>query len=205
MPHWSFDWPTLIANKDKEIGRLEAAYIRDAGKAGVEIIRTRAVVADANTVELADGKRVRAAYILVATGGAPSYGDPIPGIEHAITSNEAFHLPHLPKHVVIQGGGYIAVEFAGMFAGFGSHVTLVYRGEKILRGFDDEVRSPCAQGHGKARHQGHHRRARSQPSKNTGPSVRAFFKRLPADRRLRDVRDRPQSEHREDRAGGGGC
>src|SRR5271155_1059183 len=141
LPHWSFDWPTLIANKDKEIGRLEAAYTATLQKSGVTIVKTRAVVADAHTGELADGKRVRAAYILIATGGAPSYGDPIPGIEHAISSNEAFHLPHLPKHVVIQGGGYIAVEFAGIFAGLGSHVTLVYRGEKILRGFDDDVRA----------------------------------------------------------------
>ncbi len=140
VPQWSFDWPTLIANKDKEIGRLEAAYTATLQKAGVSIVKTRAVVADAHTVQLADGKRVRAAYILVATGGAPSYGDPIPGVGHAISSNEAFHLPHLPHHVVIQGGGYIAVEFAGIFAGLGSHVTLVYRGENILRGFDDEVR-----------------------------------------------------------------
>ena len=92
-------------------------------------------------MQLADGKRVRARYILIATGGAPTYGDPIPGIEHAISSNEAFHLPQLPKHVVIQGGGYIAVEFAGIFAGLGSQVTLVYRGENILRGFDDDVRA----------------------------------------------------------------
>ncbi len=140
VPRWSFDWPTLIANKDKEIGRLEAAYTATLQKAGVIIVKTRAVVADAHTVQLANGKRVRTAYILVATGGAPSYGDPIPGVGHAISSNEAFHLPRLPHHVVIQGGGYIAVEFAGIFAGLGSHVTLVYRGENILRGFDDDVR-----------------------------------------------------------------
>ena len=92
-------------------------------------------------MQLANGERVRAAYILIATGGTPSYGDPIPGIEHAISSNEAFHLPQLPRHVVIQGGGYIAVEFAGIFAGLGSQVTVVYRGENILRGFDDDVRA----------------------------------------------------------------
>jgi len=137
----SFDWPTLIANKDKEIARLEAAYIATLEKAGVSIVKTRAVVADAHTVQLANGKRLRAATILVATGGAPTYGDNIPGIEHAISSNEAFHLPSLPPHVVIQGGGYIAVEFAGIFAGLGSHVTLIYRGENILRGFDDDVRA----------------------------------------------------------------
>jgi glutathione reductase (NADPH) len=140
VSHSTFDWATLIGNKDKEIARLEAAYIATLHKAGVTIVKNRAVVADAHTVQLADGKRVRAAHILIATGGAPSYGDPIPGIEHAISSNEAFHLPQLPPHVVIQGGGYIAVEFAGIFAGLGSHVTLVYRGENILRGFDDDVR-----------------------------------------------------------------
>jgi glutathione reductase (NADPH) len=140
VPQSSFDWPTLIANKDKEIGRLEAAYTMTLEKAGVTIVKHRAVVADAHTVQLADGKRVRAAYILVATGGAPSYGDPIPGIEHAISSNEAFHLERLPQHVLIQGGGYIAIEFAGIFAGLGSHVTVIYRGDNILRGFDDEVR-----------------------------------------------------------------
>jgi glutathione reductase (NADPH) len=91
-------------------------------------------------VQVAGGERVRAAYVLISTGGTPSYGANIPGIEHAISSNEAFHLTELPRRVVIQGGGYIAVEFAGIFAGLGSHVTLIYRGENILRGFDDEVR-----------------------------------------------------------------
>ena len=77
---------------------------------------------------------------MIATGGTPSYGDPISGLDHVISSNEAFHLPDFPRRVVIQGGGYIAVEFAGIFAGLGAHVTLVYRGENILRGFDDDVR-----------------------------------------------------------------
>jgi glutathione reductase (NADPH) len=140
VPQWSFDWPTLIANKDKEIARLEAAYTMTLGKAGVTIVKQRAVVADPHTVQLADGKRVRTATVLIATGGAPTYGDPIPGIEHAISSNEAFHLPRLPQHVLIQGGGYIALEFAGIFAGLGSNVTVIYRGDNILRGFDDEVR-----------------------------------------------------------------
>jgi glutathione reductase (NADPH) len=140
VSHSTFDWATLIANKDKEVARLEAAYIATLEKARVTIVRTRAIVADAHTVQLANGERVRAAHILIATGGAPTYGDTIPGIEHAISSNEAFHLSQLPPHVVIQGGGYIAVEFAGIFAGLGSHVTLIYRGENILRGFDDDVR-----------------------------------------------------------------
>jgi glutathione reductase (NADPH) len=140
VAHVKFDWPTLIANKDKEIARLERAYTTTLEKAGVEIVKQRAVLVDAHTVQFADGKRIRAAYILIATGGAPTYGDPIPGIEHAISSNEAFYLQQLPRRVLIQGGGYIALEFAGIFAGLGAHVTLVYRGENILRGFDDDVR-----------------------------------------------------------------
>ncbi len=136
----SFDWATLIANKDREIARLEAAYGATLNKAGVKVAKSRAVLVDPHTVQLASGERVRAAYVLIATGGTPSYGDPIPGIENAISSNEAFHLPELPRSVLVQGGGYIAVEFAGIFAGLGSHVTLVYRGENILRGFDDDVR-----------------------------------------------------------------
>ncbi|MGH7247238.1 MAG: glutathione-disulfide reductase [Pseudomonadota bacterium] len=136
----SFDWPTLIANKDREIARLEAAYGATLKRAGVGILKSRAMLADAHSVRLANGDRVRAAYILISTGAAPSYGDQIPGIEHAISSNEAFHLPKLPRRVLIQGGGYIAIEFAGIFAGLGSHVTVVYRGENILRGFDDDVR-----------------------------------------------------------------
>jgi glutathione reductase (NADPH) len=140
LPHASFDWTTLIANKDREIARLEAAYGATLAKAGVKVVKTRAALLDAHTIGLADGTRVRARYVLIATGGTPSYGDPISGIEHVISSNEAFHLPTFPRRVLIQGGGYIAVEFAGIFAGLGSHVTLVYRGENILRGFDDEVR-----------------------------------------------------------------
>jgi glutathione reductase (NADPH) len=140
VPHATFDWPTLIANKDKEIGRLEAAYGSLLEKSGVKVVKNRATLTDAHTVQVAGGDRVRAAHVLISTGGAPSFGDNIPGIEHAISSNEAFHLPELPRRVVIQGGGYIAVEFAGIFAGLGAHVTLVYRGENILRGFDDDVR-----------------------------------------------------------------
>src|SRR5579871_2257591 len=141
VPPASFDWQTLIANKDKEIARLEGVYRSNLEKAGVEIVKTRAVIEDETTVRLlASGARVRCGYILVATGAAPFAGHPIPGFEHAISSNDAFHLPALPAEIVIQGGGYIAVEFACIFAGLGSHVTLVYRGENILRGFDDDVR-----------------------------------------------------------------
>jgi glutathione reductase (NADPH) len=142
VPPAAFDWPTLIANKDKEIARLEGVYRTNLEKAGVEIVETRAVIEDENTVRLlASGARVRCGHILIATGGAPFAGHQISGIEHAISSNEAFHLPALPADIVIQGGGYIAVEFACIFAGLGSRVTLVYRGENILRGFDDDVRT----------------------------------------------------------------
>jgi glutathione reductase (NADPH) len=137
----SFDWGALIANKDREIARLEAAYVANLNRANVSILKTRAVLEDAHTVRLlADGRRVRAKHILIATGAWPGMGRGISGIEHVISSNEAFHLTELPKRILIQGGGYIAVEFACIFAGLGSEVTLVYRGENILRGFDDDVR-----------------------------------------------------------------
>src|ERR1700749_407497 len=141
VPSATFDWRTLVANKDKEIARLEAAYTANVEKSGAEIVKTRAVLADANTVRLANGKTVKARYILIATGGAPNHGPAIPGIEHVISSNEAFHLPELPKRILIQGGGYIALEFACIFAGYGSDVTVVYRGDNILRGFDEDVRN----------------------------------------------------------------
>lgn len=136
----TFDWPTFIAAKDKEIGRLEGIYGANLVKAGVEIVAQRATVAGPNAVRLADGRTVTARTILVATGGRPSADDTLPGRELAISSNEVFHLPKQPKRIVIAGGGYIAVEFAGVFAGLGSEVTLVYRGSKILRGFDEDVR-----------------------------------------------------------------
>src|SRR4030088_2324552 len=140
-PSATFDWPTLIANKDNEIARLEAAYTANVEKSGASIVKTRAVFEDAHTLRLTNGETVRAKHVLIATGGAPNHGFAIPGIEHVISSNEVFHLPELPKRIVIQGGGYIALEFACIFAGFGSDVTLIYRGENILRGFDDDVRA----------------------------------------------------------------
>jgi glutathione reductase (NADPH) len=141
VPQPTFDWPTLIANKDREIARLEAAYTTNVEKSGARVLKTRAVLEDAHTVRLATGEVVRAKYVLIATGGAPNHGVAIPGLEHVISSNEAFHLPSLPRRILIQGGGYIALEFACIFAGFGSDVTVVYRGENVLRGFDEDVRS----------------------------------------------------------------
>src|SRR5580692_8151317 len=140
IPPVTFDWPTLIANKDKEIARLEAAYTSNVEKSGARVIKTRAVLEDAHTIRLGTGEVVRAKMVLIATGGAPNHGAAIPGIEHVISSNEAFHLSELPRRIVIQGGGYIALEFAGIFAGFGSDVTVIYRGDNILRGFDEDVR-----------------------------------------------------------------
>ena len=138
---FAFDWPSLIANKDREIARLEAAYTTTLEKSGVALVKSRAVFEDAHTLRLvATGERVRAKHILIATGSSPNLGPPIPGIEHVISSNEVFHLPEFPERILIQGGSYIAVEFACIFAGLGAKVSLVYRGENILRGFDDELR-----------------------------------------------------------------
>jgi glutathione reductase (NADPH) len=141
VPEPEFHWPTLIANVAREVTRLEAAYTSTLERFKVELIKSRAVLEDAHTVRfVSTGARVKAETILIATGAWPHYGPKIPGLEHVISSNEAFHLTELPPRIVIQGGGYIAVEFAGIFAGLGSQVTLVYRGENILRGFDDDVR-----------------------------------------------------------------
>ena len=123
VPPATFDWATLIANKDKEIARLEAAYTTNVEKSGVQVIKSRAVFEDPHTLVLDGGRRVRSKYILIATGGAPNHGKAIPGIEHVISSNEAFHLPELPKRILIQGGGYIALEFACIFSGLGSFGT----------------------------------------------------------------------------------
>ena len=137
------DWSALIANKDREIARLNGVYARLLDHAGVERIEGRARIVDPHTVEVA-GKRHTAENILVATGGWPSMPD-IPGIEHCISSNEAFHLERLPERVVVVGGGYIAVEFAGIFEGLGARVTQLYRGPLFLRGFDRDVRITLAE------------------------------------------------------------
>src|SRR5258708_3894919 len=134
----SFSWPALIANKNREIARLSAVYTDGFARVGVTMIEGTAKLVDAHTVAIAE-RRVTAQNILVATGGGPSKPS-IPGIEHAITSNEAFELPALPKRILIVGGGYIAAEFAGIFNGLGAEVTVSYRGEQILRRFDDDVR-----------------------------------------------------------------
>jgi glutathione reductase (NADPH) len=140
VPEPTFHWPTLIANVNREVTRLEAAYTTTLERYKVQLVKSRAVLEDAHTVRLATGTRVRAETILISTGAWPHFGPKIPGLEHAMSSNEAFQLKDIPRRIVIQGGGYIAVEFACIFAGMGSNVTLVYRGENILRGFDDDIR-----------------------------------------------------------------
>jgi glutathione reductase (NADPH) len=133
-----FDWPALIAAKDKELDRLHQIYINMLNNAHVEIIDARGIVTDPHTVEVG-GRAYTAENILIAVGGWPETPD-IPGIEHVISSNEALDLPSLPKRVVIVGGGYIAVEFAGIFNGFGSEVVEIIRREEVLRGFDEDIR-----------------------------------------------------------------
>jgi glutathione reductase (NADPH) len=137
-----FDWATMIANKDKEIARLEKIYRGLFENAGARTFDTRATLKDAHTV-LVGGQSVTADKILIATGGRP-VKPAIPGAELMITSNEAFHLPQMPGRIAIIGGGYIACEFAGIFNGFGAKVTQLYRGEQILRGFDADIRNHLA-------------------------------------------------------------
>src|ERR1700737_3041755 len=138
VPTADFDWPKLIAAKDKEIGRLSQIYINMLNNAKVKIIDGRGVIVDPHTVEV-NGKRYTAGNILVAAGGWPDTPQ-IPGIEHVISSNEALDLPTLAKRIVIVGGGYIAVEFAGIFNGFGSDVVEIIRRHDVLRGFDEDIR-----------------------------------------------------------------
>ena len=135
-------WPRLVENKDKEIARLNGIYRRILENNNVTLYEARATLSDAHTVEVG-GETVTAANILVATGGWPVVPD-IPGKEHAITSNEAFYLPELPRRAVVIGGGYIAVEFAGIFHGYGAEVTQLYRRDLFLRGFDIDVRRTLA-------------------------------------------------------------
>lgn len=135
----SFDWPKFRDTKANEIARLSGLYNANLSKAGVEVINGRAVLKDKHTVEIVGtGKTVTAERILIAVGGRPFVPE-FTGSDLIITSEEAFHLPELPKRIVVVGGGYIAVEFAGIFAGLGVETTLVYRGAGILRGFDDDV------------------------------------------------------------------
>lgn len=128
------DWATLIAAKDKEIARLSSAYASRLGTAGAEVIESRATITDPHTIDVA-GRTITAANILIATGGRARRPS-----SDWITSDEAFHLPALPRRIAIMGGGYIAIEFAHIFHGLGSHVTLIHRDPLVLRGFDPDIR-----------------------------------------------------------------
>ncbi|WP_206998608.1 glutathione-disulfide reductase [Trinickia mobilis] len=135
-----FDWPTLLRNKNTEIARLEGLYRLGLAKAGVSLIDGRAVVEDDQTVRIeGTDHRYRARRVLIATGGTPNRGFDVPGIEHAIDSDAVFELEHLPRSVLIVGGGYIAVEFAGIMHGLGVQTNLLHRGTALLRGFDNDV------------------------------------------------------------------
>lgn len=144
VPDCDFDWLTLRDNVLSEVSRLEGLYEENLGNQKVEIIHERAVVTGPHGLRLASGRDVTARVILVATGGRPIVPD-FPGAEHGITSNEVFHLDAMPKRVVIGGGGYIANEFAGIFNEFGAHVTIVNRGDTILRGYDEQIRDRLLQ------------------------------------------------------------
>ena len=148
----SFDWSRLIANKDREIARLEGIYRTGLERAGVRIFETRATITGPGRIRIAEtGEQIRARHILIATGGTPFVPE-IPGHELAITSNEAFHLPELPNRVLVVGGGYIACEFACIFNGLGAEVRQIYRGPMILRGFDDDLRGFLTRGMRESRH-----------------------------------------------------
>jgi len=138
VPEARFSWPALIDAKDREIDRLNATYIRLLEGSGVRIFHQHAEFTDPHTVQVGE-RSLSAERILIATGGRPWKPD-IPGIELAITSDEAFHLPELPSRILVVGGGYIACEFAGIFNGLGSKVIQAYRGDALLRGFDHDVR-----------------------------------------------------------------
>src|SRR5690348_11268591 len=138
VPRKRFDWPTLRDNVLAEVGRLEGAYTDTLTNHEVTIFHERAELTGPNSIRLASGKEVTAEKILIATGAAPVMPT-IAGAEHAISSNEVFHLETLPKRIVIVGGGYIANEFAGIFHQFGSHVTLVNRTDVILRQYDQQI------------------------------------------------------------------
>lgn len=133
-----FDWPTLIANKNREIERLNGIYRKLLVSSGVTVFDAHASLLDAHSLQVGE-RTIRARHILIATGGWPQLPD-VPGKEHAITSNEAFFLKALPRRVIVVGGGYIAVEFASIFRGLGAQVSQLYRGELFLRGFDGSVR-----------------------------------------------------------------
>jgi glutathione reductase (NADPH) len=144
VPECDFDWETLRDNVLGEVDRLEGIYGETLSNHNVEVFHEHAVLTGPNSIKLASGRQITAGRILIATGGWPVRLD-FPGADHAITSNEVFHLEALPKRILIAGGGYIANEFAGIFNSFGSKVTIVNRGDQILRGYDAQIRDRLLQ------------------------------------------------------------
>lgn len=145
VPPARFDWPTLVSAKEKEISRLSGIYAANLDKAGAEMIAARATLDGPNSVRLSTGRNVSARVILVATGGAPMMQPAIPGVELAISSNEIFDVARFPARLLVVGGGYIAVEFASVFARLGAQVVQVFRADNVLRGFDGDVRAHLAE------------------------------------------------------------
>src|SRR5271165_6198566 len=137
----AFDWPALVAAKEKEITRLSAAYRANLARSGAELIEERATIVGPQRVRLKSGREISARRVLIAAGSRPTLPPGVEGLEHAITSNEVFDLPVLPKGLLVVGGGYIAVEFASLFQRLGAEVTQVMRAPNILRGFDEDMRA----------------------------------------------------------------
>ena len=191
----SFDWPRLVAAKEKEISRLSAIYRDNLEKAGIAVEDGRAEIEDAYHVRLlGGGRKVSARIILISTGAAPVLEPDVPGREYAITSNEVFDLPELPKRMLIIGGGYIAVEFASIFARLGTEVSLAARGENVLRGFDEDMRIGVRDGLAQA---GVKLNFCMLPTRieKTPTGYRVSLTKGARRRRSGDDRDRPQAEH----------
>ncbi|KAF0227701.1 MAG: glutathione reductase [Beijerinckiaceae bacterium] len=146
-----FNWQHLVGAKEAEITRLEGLYAKGQASAGVEVVKSRAVIEGPNAVRLlADNRIIRAKNILIATGGRPNIDTDLPGYQHVVTSDEVFDLEEFPKRIVIAGGGYIALEFAGIFRLLGAEVTVIYRGAQVLRGFDQDLRDGLVAAYEKA-------------------------------------------------------
>lgn len=147
----SHDWHRLVGAKEAEITRLEGLYAKGQASAGVEVVKSRAVIEGPNAVRLlADNRVIRARNILIATGGRPNIDENLPGYQHVVTSDEVFDLEEFPRRIVIAGGGYIALEFAGIFRLLGAEVTVIYRGPQVLRGFDQDLRDGLVSAYEKA-------------------------------------------------------
>ena len=147
----SHDWHRLVGAKEAEITRLEGLYAKGQASAGVEVVKSRAVIEGPNAVRLlADNRVIRAKNILIATGGRPNIDEKLPGYQHVVTSDEVFDLEEFPRRIVIAGGGYIALEFAGIFRLLGAEVTVIYRGAQVLRGFDQDLRDGLVSAYEKA-------------------------------------------------------